>query len=93
MYRQYRAQSQEDAVPTVIASTANPYKFSGSVLEALQAGLLTGDDFQTWKPWSASPAFRPLPAAGPAEKPERFTQVIPREGAAAYVLEALGISS
>ena len=27
------------------------------------------------------------------EKPERFTQVIPREGAAAYVLEALGIPS
>ena len=34
VYRQYRAQSQERAVPTVIASTANPYKFSGSVLEA-----------------------------------------------------------
>ena len=94
VYRQYRAQSQEYAVPTVIASTANPYKFSGSVLEALQAGLLAGDDFQNLEALERfTGVLAPAQLRALREKPERFTQVIPREGAAAYVLEALGISS
>ena len=94
VYHQYRAQSQEDAVPTVIASTANPYKFSGSVLEALQAGLLAGDDFQNLEALERfTGVLAPAQLRALREKPERFTQVIPREGAAAYVLEALGISS
>lgn len=94
VYRQYRAQSQERAVPTVIASTANPYKFSGSVLEALQAGLLAGDDFQNLEALERFTGVQaPAQLRALREKPERFTQVIPREGAAAYVLEALGISS
>ena len=94
VYRQYRAQSQEDAVPTVIASTANPYKFSGSVLEALQADLLAGDDFQNLEALERFTGVQaPAQLRALREKPERFTQVIPREGAAAYVLEALGIPS
>ena len=94
VYRQYRAQSQERAVPTVIASTANPYKFSGSVLEALQADLLAGDDFQNLEALERfTGVLAPAQLRALREKPERFTQVIPREGAAAYVLEALGISS
>ena len=94
VYRQYRAQSQERAVPTVIASTANPYKFSGSVLEALQADLLAGDDFQNLEALERFTGIQaPAQLRALREKPERFTQVIPREGAAAYVLEALGIPS
>ena len=94
VYRQYRAQSQEGAVPTVIASTANPYKFSGSVLEALQADLLSGDDFQNLEALERfTGVLAPAQLRALREKPERFTQVIPREGAAAYVLEALGIPS
>ena len=45
VYRQYLKDSNEQPIPTVIASTANPYKFSASVLEALQADCITGDDF------------------------------------------------
>ena len=92
VYRQYLAQSQEEVVPAVIASTANPYKFSASVLRALGAEQLSSDDFQNLAALEtltgiASPAqLRAL-----QEKPERFTQVISRENAAAYVLEALGI--
>lgn len=92
VYRQYLAQSQEKIVPAVIASTANPYKFSASVLRALGAEQLSSDDFQNLAALEtltgiASPAqLRAL-----QEKPERFTQVISRENAAAYVLEALGI--
>lgn len=92
VYRQYLAQSQEKIVPAVIASTANPYKFSASVLQALGAEQLSSDDFQNLAALEtltgiASPAqLRAL-----QEKPERFTQVISRENAAAYALEALGI--
>ena len=92
VYRQYLAQSQEKVVPAVIASTANPYKFSASVLQALGAEQLSSDDFQNLAALEtltgiASPAqLRAL-----QEKPERFTQVISRENAAAYALEALGI--
>ena len=92
VYRVYLAQSQEKVVPAVIASTANPYKFSASVLRALGAEQLSSDDFQNLAALEtltgiASPAqLRAL-----QEKPERFTQVISRENAAAYVLEALGI--
>ena len=76
----------------MIASTANPYKFSASVLQALGAEQLSSDDFQNLAALEtltgiASPAqLRAL-----QEKPERFTQVISRENAAAYALEALGI--
>ena len=60
VYRQYRAQAQRDGqpVPTVIASTANPYKFSASVLEALgKPTCCAGDDFaKPAGPGSASPA-------------------------------------
>lgn len=41
VYHAYRTQSG-DALPTVIASTASPYKFSGSVMEAL--GKKTGNE-------------------------------------------------
>ncbi len=94
LYRQYRAKSQDVYFTTVIASTANPYKISGSVLEALQADLLSGDDFQNLEALEHFTGVQaPAQLHALREKPERFTQVIPREGAAAYVLEALGISS
>ena len=67
---------------------------SGSVLEALQAGLLAGDDFQNLEALERfTGVLAPAQLRALREKPERFTQVIPREGAAAYVLEALGIPS
>lgn len=43
VYEQYRRETG-DTTPTVIASTANPYKFSASVLEAL-GGSQAGDEF------------------------------------------------
>ncbi len=44
VYRAYR-QASGDETKTVIASTASPYKFSGSVLEAIEGKLPEGDEF------------------------------------------------
>jgi len=44
VYRSYRAKSG-DRTPTVIASTASPYKFTGSVLKAIDPGYESEDDF------------------------------------------------
>ncbi len=44
VYRAYRAQSG-DSTPTVIASTASPYKFARSVMEAINPKYAGMDDF------------------------------------------------
>lgn len=44
VYRSYRAKSG-DKTPTVIASTASPYKFTGSVLRAIDPDYRSDDDF------------------------------------------------
>lgn len=44
VYKSYRAKSG-DKTPTVIASTASPYKFTGSVLRAIDPGYESADDF------------------------------------------------
>ena len=45
VYQNYRAKSG-DETKTVIASTASPYKFSRSVMEAIEGGSLPEDEFQ-----------------------------------------------
>ena len=92
MYRQYLKDSNEQPVPTVIASTANPYKFSASVLEALQADCITGDDFSNLEALERLTGLRaPVQLRELRDKPERFFQVISQERTGEYVLEALGI--
>ena len=44
VYRAYKERTG-DQTPTVIASTASPYKFSHSVLEAIQGSLGDRDEF------------------------------------------------
>lgn len=44
VYNEYRRETG-DTTPTVIASTANPYKFSASVLDALHGGAAAMDEF------------------------------------------------
>ena len=45
VYNQYRREQKDDA-KTVIASTASPYKFSKSVMEALKGTLKEIDEFE-----------------------------------------------
>ncbi|MCR5596512.1 MAG: threonine synthase [Lachnospiraceae bacterium] len=44
VYKSYRNRTG-DQTPTVIASTASPYKFTGSVLRAIDPGYVSDDDF------------------------------------------------
>ena len=75
-------------MPTVIASTADPYKFSGSVLEAIQADLLTGDDFQNVEALEKlTGVAAPLQLRELKDKPVRFSRTVPKEQAAAFVRE------
>lgn len=92
VYRQYLKDSNEQPIPTVIASTANPYKFSASVLEALQADCITGNDFSNLEALERLTGLRaPVQLRELRDKPERFFQVISQERTGEYVLEALGI--
>lgn len=90
VYRQYVRETGDDATPTVIASTASPYKFSTSVLSAL-GEQVPEDEFQAvarLEELSRIPAPRQLLAL--RDKPVRFRECVPSQEAAAFVLRAAG---
>ena len=45
VYRRYKKESGDEKV-TVIASTASPYKFTGSVIKAIDPSISGTDDFE-----------------------------------------------
>ena len=75
VYEDYRKQSG-DTTPTVLASTASPFKFCGSVLRAL--GKATSEDDFAMLQEVAALSGRSVPPrlAELAQKKERFTGVI-----------------
>lgn len=78
VYEQYRRETG-DTTPTVIASTANPYKFSASVLEAL-GGSQAGDEFDKVEQLHRLTGCEvPAPLAGLKGRQPRFTEVCGRE--------------
>ena len=85
---QYRA-ATGDNTPTVVASTASPFKFCRSVLEALgETSFAAGTDIiaqlaqKTGKP-------APAPLAGLAGKAVRFTDVTGKDEMTQVVTEFL----
>ena len=62
VYRQYLQEENVQPVPTVIASTANPYKFSASVLEALGKPAVEEDFANLPGPGRAHWGEAPCPA-------------------------------
>lgn len=74
VYEQYHAQSQDDT-KTIIASTANPYKFPHSVLSALGEDPAGLDEFQTAERLEQISQY-PMPKqlSGLREKSVRFTE-------------------
>ncbi len=85
---QYRAETEDDT-PTIVASTASPFKFCGSVLEALgepspASGL---DALDQLAAKSGQPV--PAPLAGLRNKSVRFTQVVEKERMVDAVLSLL----
>ena len=74
VYEAYRAKSG-DETPTVIASTANPFKFAPAILEALHANLAEPPydqlaDLQAFTGWKT-----PQPLGSLRDKAIRFTDV------------------
>lgn len=90
VYDNYRRETG-DTTPTVIASTANPYKFSASVLEAL-GGENTGDEFDKVDSLQIMTGCAvPSPLAGLKGKAPRFTDICDRETMREVVYGMLGI--
>lgn len=91
VYRQYVESTGDESTPTVIASTASPYKFVEAVLGALQP--LQGEDefanIAVLEELTGIPAPAQLKAL--QDKAVRFTDSIESGAAAEYVLNSLKI--
>lgn len=91
VYEQYLAQTG-DNTPAVIASTASPFKFSGSVLEALAGDCSELEEFDMIDKLSEiSGQPVPAPLAGLKTREVRFDKVCSRDELADAVNSALGI--
>ena len=91
VYGDYRARTG-DTTPTVIASTANPYKFSASVLAALGRDAAELDEFDKVEALQALTGCPvPPPLAGLHGKTPRFTAVCSRDEMPRVVFDMLDI--
>jgi threonine synthase len=88
VYENYKA-SSNDSTPTLIASTANPYKFSTSILSAF--GKSCENDFEAAETLNKITGV-PIPENITAlrQKTVRFTDVMPPAKLKEYVSEKLG---
>lgn len=91
VYEQY-VKETGDRTPTVIASTANPYKFPASVLKAL-GGQVSENEWENLEALHRlTGAEVPAPLAGLYDKPIRFTRVCDVAEMPRTVCEELGLS-
>ncbi len=90
VYADYAA-ATGDQTKTIVASTANPYKFSGSVLAALDPSA-TGGEFELVQALAGRSGF-PVPASlsGLADKAVRFQASCHRDDMLGYLFEQLGV--
>ena len=92
VYFDYRS-STSDTTDTIIASTANPFKFSAAVLEAVGGGLAAGrSEFDLVHQLSILTGEQvPAPLADLEQRSVRFTDVCDKEEMAQAVFRMLGI--
>lgn len=92
VYHQYVARTGDD-LPTVVDSTASPYKFSASVLEAVQNGTIPAvSEFEMVEELhKVTGAPVPAPLSALKEKAVRFRNVCKKEEMANQVFALLGI--
>ena len=86
---QYRQETGDDT-PAIVASTASPFKFCASVLEALGEYRVAGglDALDQLAARTGQPA--PAPLASLREKAVRFTEAVEKENMADAVMSLLG---
>ena len=91
VYEDYKA-ATDDTTKTVIASTASPYKFSASVLEAIEGKKSDLDEYDMIdKLHELSGYDIPESLAALRTKPVRFSKVISKDEQKDYVLSELGL--
>ena len=91
VYKQYAAETG-DTTPAVIASTASPYKFAKSVLEAVCSDELPADEFAMVEELSAKTKTPvPAPLASLRDAQVRFTLECRVDEMPSVVLESLSI--
>ena len=93
VYDQYISETG-DKTPTVIASTASPYKFSKSVLSAVNDGSeLPDSEFDMVDMLNSLTGVEvPAPLASLKDKEVRFSDVVKVNERPDYVLKALGVN-
>ena len=88
--REYKAQTV-DTRPMVIASTASPYKFAGSVFSAI-GGTAPGNDFTAIDMLNEKTGIAvPAPIAALRNKKVRFSRIVKKTELTQAVFESLGI--
>ena len=91
VYEDYKAVTG-DNTKTVIASTASPYKFSASVLEAIEGKKSELDEYDMIDKLSELSGYEiPASLASLRIKPVRFSNVISRDEQKDYVLKELAL--
>ncbi len=91
VYEEYR-QSTGDKTPTVIASTANPYKFSSSVLSAIGEDVAQLDEFEKVEKLNEKTAEPvPSPLSTLRGRTPRFNEVCDKDAMRGVVYNMLGI--
>lgn len=90
VYDEY-VKNTNDKRLTVVASTASPYKFAASVLEAIGEELADGE-FKTVKKLSAKTNTNiPAPLAALENATPRFNNLVEKQDMTSFVLKTLGI--
>ena len=91
VYEDYKAETG-DMTKTVIASTASPYKFSASVLEAMDGKASDLDEYAMVDRLAELSGYEiPASLAALKTKAVRFSGVITKEEQKDYVLKELGL--
>ncbi len=91
VYRKYLEASGDSATPAVIASTASPYKFAKSVLAAAR-GVIPADEFDAIAALERlSGTSAPKQLLSLRSKEVRFLDTVGKDGAAAFVRNAVGM--
>lgn len=91
VYEDYKARTG-DKTKTVIASTASPYKFSSSVLEALGGYNSSMDEFEMVNKLHEISGYEiPSELLGLKDKQIRFSKSIEKSNMKVFVLETLGL--
>ncbi len=91
VYNEYRA-ATGDETATVIASTASPFKFTASVLSAVDASLVKGEEYEMAKALADATGVEcPVQLCGLEDRAVRFSTVIEKSEMQAAVYNMLGI--